>query len=83
MQNTAIAEDTSLVSSFPIAIITSVFNRQVTKALQEGAIAQLLKRGFNESDIHSYEVPGAVEIPLIAKRLAMQKKYTPLLPWVP
>ncbi|KTC91671.1 6,7-dimethyl-8-ribityllumazine synthase [Fluoribacter dumoffii] len=74
MQNTAIAEDTSLVSSFPIAIITSVFNRQVTKALQEGAIAQLLKRGFNESDIHSYEVPGAVEIPLIAKRLAMQKK---------
>ncbi|KTD42630.1 6,7-dimethyl-8-ribityllumazine synthase [Legionella parisiensis] len=73
MQNTKIAEDTSIVSSFPIAIITSVFNQDVTKALQEGAISQLLKRGFNESDIKSFEVPGAVEIPLVAKRLAMQK----------
>lgn len=73
MQITAAAEDT-IVSSFPIAIITSIFNRQVTKALQEGAISQLLKRGFNEHDIKSFEVPGAVEIPLITKRLAMQKK---------
>ncbi|MGM9453009.1 6,7-dimethyl-8-ribityllumazine synthase [Legionella bozemanae] len=73
MQNTEPAEDTSIVSSFPIAIITSVFNRDVTKALQEGAISQLLKRGFNERDIKSFEVPGAVEIPLVAKRLAMQK----------
>ncbi|MBN9227213.1 MULTISPECIES: 6,7-dimethyl-8-ribityllumazine synthase [Legionella] len=73
MQITAAAEDT-IVSSFPIAIITSIFNRQVTKALQEGAISQLLKRGFNEHDIKSFEVPGAVEIPLITKRIAMQKK---------
>ncbi|KTD69663.1 riboflavin synthase beta chain (6,7-dimethyl-8-ribityllumazine synthase) [Legionella steelei] len=73
MQITAAAEDT-IVSSFPIAIITSIFNRQVTKALQEGAISQLLKRGFNGHDINSFEVPGAVEIPLITKRIAMQKK---------
>ena len=74
MQNTVIAEDTAIINSFPIAIITGIFNRQITQALQEGAIAQLLKRGFNVTDIKSFEVPGAVEIPLVAKRLAMQKQ---------
>lgn len=74
MQNNVIAEETSIVSSFPIGIITSLFNRDITEALQEGAISQLLKRGIREKDIISYEVPGAVEIPLAAKRLAMQKQ---------
>ncbi|MGL5741950.1 MAG: 6,7-dimethyl-8-ribityllumazine synthase [Legionella sp.] len=74
MKNAALAEDTSVVSPFPIAIITSIFNREITHALQQGTVSQLLKRGFSEHDIRSYEVPGAVEIPLVAKRLAMQNK---------
>jgi 6,7-dimethyl-8-ribityllumazine synthase len=74
MQNTSHSEETSIVSSFPIAIVTSVFNRQITKALQEGTISQLLKRGFDKQDIQIVEVPGAIEIPLIAKRLAMKKE---------
>lgn len=75
MQNTALAgENTTLVQSFPVALIVGVFNREITQNLQEGTIAQLVKRGINKQDIHVYEVPGAIEIPLIAKRLAMQKK---------
>ena len=74
MQHTEIRDDTSIVSSFPIAIITSIFNRQITQSLHDGALSQLLKRGFNEKDIYSFEVPGAVEIPLVAKRIAMLKK---------
>ena len=64
-------ENTSLVTSFPIAIIVGVFNHEITLSLKEGAVAQLLKRGINKKDILIYEVPGAVEIPLVAKRLAM------------
>lgn len=75
MQNTALAgENTTLVQSFPVALIVGVFNREITQNLQEGTIAQLVKRGINKQDIHVYEVPGAIEIPLIAKRLAMQEK---------
>jgi 6,7-dimethyl-8-ribityllumazine synthase len=73
MQNSALPETNSVVSSFPIAIITSIFNRDITQALHDGALSQLLKRGFNEKDIKLFEVPGAIEIPLVAKRLAMQK----------
>jgi 6,7-dimethyl-8-ribityllumazine synthase len=74
MKNTTNFEDTSIVCSFPIGIVTSIFNRQVTKTLQEGTIAQLLKRGIHQRDLQILEVPGAIEIPLIAKRLAMQNK---------
>ena len=74
MQKTGSIEETTVINSFPIAIITSLFNRQITQTLQEGALTQLQKRGVKSSDIHLFEVPGAVEIPLVAKRLAMQKK---------
>lgn len=71
MQNTALTTETSVVTPFSVAIIVGIFNREITKTLQEGTINQLMKRGFSEQHIQVYEVPGAVEIPLIAKRLAM------------
>ncbi|MDR3442151.1 MAG: 6,7-dimethyl-8-ribityllumazine synthase [Legionella sp.] len=75
MQNTALTtKNTSLAYSFPVAIIIGVFNREITQNLQEGTMAQLVKRGISKQDIQVYEVPGAIEIPFIAQRLAMQKK---------
>lgn len=75
MQNTALTtENTSPAESFPVALIVGVFNREITQSLQEGAVAQLIARGFKQQDISVYEVPGAVEIPLVAKRLAMAGK---------
>ncbi|MBN9229660.1 MAG: 6,7-dimethyl-8-ribityllumazine synthase [Legionella sp. 40-6] len=75
MQNTALTtEDTSRVSSFSVAIIVGVFNREITQALQEGTITQLKNRGICEEDIMILEVPGAVEIPLVAQRLAASGK---------
>ncbi|MDR3501765.1 MAG: 6,7-dimethyl-8-ribityllumazine synthase [Legionella sp.] len=74
MQNMAMTSDASPVESFPVALVVSMFNRDITNELQDGVISQLLKRGFNKKDIMVFEVPGAVEIPLITKRLALQKK---------
>ncbi|MFT4059304.1 MAG: 6,7-dimethyl-8-ribityllumazine synthase [Legionella sp.] len=72
MQNTTLTtENTTPVTPFPVAIIVGVFNREITQALQEGTITQLLKRGFSQEHIRVYEVPGAIEIPLVAKRLAI------------
>lgn len=71
MQKSAQATELSIVESFPIAVIVGVFNRHITQNLQDGAITQLQKRGIKKEHINVYEVPGAIEIPLVAKRLAM------------
>lgn len=67
-------KDQTPVDSFPIALIVGVFNREITQALQKGVIEQLTQRGIHTADIFIYEVPGAIEIPLVAKRLALQNK---------
>lgn len=53
-----------------IAIIASRFNDAIVARLVEGASACLTRHGVAESDIDVYWVPGAWEIPLVAKRLA-------------
>ena len=63
-------------TSFPIAIIVSLFNRKVTQALQDGALEALKKAGFMPEHITLVEVPGAVEIPLVAKELAKKNKFS-------
>lgn len=60
--------------SFPIALVVSVFNQAVTSELKQGALHRLRELGFHDDDITVVEVPGAVEIPLIAKRLAMHNR---------
>ncbi len=60
---------------FPVAVVVSLFNRPVTKALGDGARDALQAAGFSEGHITWVEVPGAVEIPLVAKKLAQQNKY--------
>ena len=60
---------------FPIAMVVSLFNRPVTQALQDGALLALKEAGFSSDQITCVEVPGAVEIPLVAKTLAKQNKF--------
>jgi 6,7-dimethyl-8-ribityllumazine synthase len=56
--------------SFPIALVVSQFNREVTKALRDGALSRLKDYGFQQQDIVLVEVPGAVEIPYAVQLLA-------------
>lgn len=55
---------------FPIGIIVSRFNQDVTKLLLDGAVKRLKELGFNDEDISIAWVPGAVEIPIAAQRMA-------------
>ena len=66
-------------TTFPIAIVVSLFNRPVTKALEDGALDALSKAGFMPEQITLVEVPGAVEIPLVAKALAEKNKFGAIL----
>ncbi|KTC86470.1 6,7-dimethyl-8-ribityllumazine synthase [Legionella brunensis] len=63
-----------VVNSFPLAIVVSRFNQAVTQELQRGALERLKERGIRTEDIIVVEVPGAIEISLIAKRLAVSKQ---------
>jgi 6,7-dimethyl-8-ribityllumazine synthase len=56
------------------AIIVSRFNDFICDRLLGGALDALLRSGAKESDIQVIKVPGSWEIPLIAKKLAEQKK---------
>ncbi|MDM1544483.1 6,7-dimethyl-8-ribityllumazine synthase [Ignatzschineria indica] len=53
-----------------IAIVAGRFNSLITKQLIEGARDGLVRSGISEEDITLAWVPGAYEIPLIAKKFA-------------
>jgi 6,7-dimethyl-8-ribityllumazine synthase len=57
-----------------IGIVVAEFNRDVTSKLEEGALAFLKEKGVKSKEIELIHVPGAFEIPLIAKALLKIKK---------
>lgn len=59
---------------FKIGIVVSRFNQFISERLLEGAIDALEKLGAEDADVSIYRVPGSFEIPLIAKKLAKEKK---------
>lgn len=62
-----------------IAIIQSKFNESIGERLLAGALSCLRENGIDEKEILVVKVPGAFEIPLIAEKLAKQKKYNAII----
>ena len=58
-----------------VAIVASRFNEIITNKLLGGAVDGLVRHGMREDDITAVWVPGAFEIPVIAKKLATSGKY--------
>ncbi len=57
------------------AVVVSRFNEFMTGKLVAGAKDAFLRHGVTESDIDLAWVPGAFEIPLVAKKLAVSGRY--------
>ncbi len=57
------------------ALVVSRFNSFITERLLEGALDCLRRQGVAEDDLMVVRVPGAWEIPLVAKRLAASKAH--------
>ena len=70
-----ILEGQLLAEGLKIGIVVSRFNEFITSKLLSGAEATLRRHGANEDDITVAWVPGAFEIPLIAKKMAKSGKY--------
>ncbi len=58
-----------------IGIVVARFNEFITSKLLGGAMDGLVRHGMNEEDVDVAWVPGAFEIPLIAKKMAKSGKY--------
>jgi len=70
-----IIEGTLRADGKKFAIIVARFNSFISEKLLEGALDSLIRSGALDEDIDVVRVPGAFEIPLIAKRLAGSQKY--------
>lgn len=61
------------------AIVAAEFNDFVVDKLIEGAVAAFVRHGVDSNDIDVVHVPGALEIPLVAKRLCSDGKYAAVI----
>ncbi len=68
-----------LAKYYSFCIIVSRFNESITKKLKESAIKCLIKHGARERKIKIIHVPGALEIPLVAQKVATKKKYNAII----
>ncbi|MDR3090364.1 MAG: 6,7-dimethyl-8-ribityllumazine synthase [Desulfobulbaceae bacterium] len=60
-------------------IVLSRFNSLISEKLLEGALDTLLRSGADDERIDVARVPGAFEIPLMAKKMAKSGRYDAVL----
>lgn len=53
-----------------IAIVASRYNNEICDGLVEGALGELKRLGLSSEEVAIYRVPGAFELPYLAKILA-------------
>lgn len=68
-----------LAQGLKFGIIVSRFNDFICERLLGGALDALKRSGGDEQNIDVYKVPGAFEIPLLAKKVAESAKYDALI----
>ena len=57
------------------ALVVSRFNDFITEKLLSGALDALIRSGAADEDLEVIKVPGAFEIPLVAKKMANTKRF--------
>ena len=58
------------------ALVVSRFNDFITEKLLSGAIDALVRSGAKDEDIEIVKVPGAFEIPLMAKKMLAKQVFS-------
>lgn len=61
------------------ALIVSRFNEFITSKLLAGAIDALIRHGADDANITCVHVPGAFELPLVAKKAAESGNYDAII----
>ena len=74
-----VIEGKVVAEGIKIGIVASRFNEFIVGKLIDGALDGLTRHGMTENDITLAWVPGAFEIPLIAKKCAKTGKYAAII----
>lgn len=70
-----ILEGNLVADGAKIGIVAARFNEFIVSKLVGGSLDALKRHGVEEDNIDVAWVPGAFEIPLVAKKMAVSKKY--------
>ena len=62
-----------------VAVIVARFNEVVTRQLLSGAVDTLTRHGVNDDEISVAWVPGAFELPVVAKAMAKTGRYDSII----
>ena len=61
------------------ALVVSRFNDFIGQKLVEGAVDCIRRHGGSEEQITIYRCPGAFELPMVAKKVALSGKYDAII----
>lgn len=70
-----VLEGKVVAEGMKVGIVASRFNSFIVQKLLDGAVDGLVRHGMTEEDITAAWVPGAFELPIVAKQMAESGKY--------
>jgi 6,7-dimethyl-8-ribityllumazine synthase len=59
----------------PIAYIQAAWHTEITDHCRTAFMAEMAKHGYGAGDVKLFSVPGSLEIPLMARKLAQTGRY--------
>ena len=74
-----IYEGNLLATGLKVGIVVSRFNEVVTEPLFKGAMDALRRHGGDENQVEIARVPGAFEMPLVAKVMAQSGRFSAII----
>lgn len=74
-----VLETKDIRGGFNVGIVVSRFHNEITQKLFAGSTERLAELGFEQDQITTIWVPGAVEIPITAQRLAQTAKFAVII----
>jgi 6,7-dimethyl-8-ribityllumazine synthase len=74
-----VTEGDLIVRDLRFALVVSRFNDFVVEPLVRGAVDVLKRHGAAEKQIEIVRVPGAFDIPVVARKLAQSRRYEALV----
>lgn len=75
MDNIRVIEGDLQARDCRFAVLASRFNEFVVDALVKGAVDALRRHGASDKQVEIVRVPGAYDMPLVARKLAQSRRY--------
>ena len=79
MDNIRVIEGDLQARDFRFAVLASRFNEFVVDALVKGAVDALRRHGASDKQVEIVRVPGAYDMPLVARKLAQSRRYDAII----